>query len=174
MKSQSHLLKLAPVLWLAGCFAGGPPPAAVPRAPEVPPAQRMAEIDAIAGIDDTELNVQPLRDPQVEDLRHDEVAARAAGDLDKARDALNTALLMVPDDPALLQERAEIALLQGEYARAETLAMRAVELGSAIGPICRRHWATIEQARLARGETGNAVSARAMIGGCTVPSVIRM
>ena len=37
-----------------------------------------------------------------------------------AADLLNQALLIVPDDPAVLQERAEVALLQGQYDRAET------------------------------------------------------
>ena len=40
-------------------------------------------------------------------------------------------------------------------------------------PLCRRHWATIEQSRLARGEKENAVSAHAQIEGCTVPGIKR-
>ncbi|MDR2871784.1 MAG: hypothetical protein LBV45_04555 [Xanthomonadaceae bacterium] len=173
MKSISRLLLAALTMTLAGCLADAPPTR--PAGPSGPsPQQRMAQIDAVAGIDDTELNVQPLRDPEVEDLRESAKLARDLGNLRKAADDLNQALLLVADDPALLQERAEIALLQREYTRAETLSLRAVELGSQTGPLCRRHWATVEQSRLARGDTENAASAHAMIENCTVPGVLRM
>jgi Flp pilus assembly protein TadD len=151
------------------------PTASIPSPPSGPtPQQRLAAIDAAAGVDDTELDVQPLRDPQVGDLRETAARARAAGDVATAADALNQALLIVPDDPTVLQERAEVALLEGQYGRADTLARRALELGSKVGPLCRRHWATIEQSALARGQAENAASARAQIGACTVPGLKRM
>ncbi|SBV35552.1 conserved exported hypothetical protein [uncultured Stenotrophomonas sp.] len=137
------------------------------------PMQRLAVVQAVAGADDKEVSVQPLRDPQVDDLRETANARREAGDLAGAADALNQALLLVDGDPAVLQERAEIALLQGDWPRAETLARKAVALGSRTGPLCRRHWATIEQAHLARAEKENAASAHAQIEGCTVPGIIR-
>ena len=112
-------------------------------------------------------------DPQVDDLRETAHAQREAGDLDAAADTLNQALLLVADDPAVLQERAEIALLQADWPRAETLARKAVALGSRTGPLCRRHWATIEQTHLARAEKENAASAHAQIEGCTVPGIKR-
>ncbi|MFT4198463.1 MAG: hypothetical protein QM601_11260, partial [Pseudoxanthomonas sp.] len=151
-----------------------PPPAPVPAAaPAVAPAQRMAEVQAAAAGDDRELDVQPLRDPQVEDLRQAAQAARTRGDLGVAGDDLNQALMISPEDPALLQERAEVALLQGEWERAEALARKAVQLGSKTGPLCRRHWATIEQSQLARGQDLNAASAHAQIAACTVAGVQR-
>ncbi|MEI2794769.1 hypothetical protein V8246_03735 [Pseudoxanthomonas sp. F11] len=122
------------------------PEAPAPQDP-MTPAQRVAAIHAAAGDDDRELAVQPLRDPQVEDLRERAQQARAAGDAAAAGDALNQALLLVPEDPAVLQERAEVAILQGDYARAETLAQRAFQLGSQVGPLCRQHWETVRQAR---------------------------
>lgn len=143
-------------------------------APGPDPQQRLAAVHAAAGVDDTELNVQPLRDPQVEDLRAKASRALGAGDAAGAAEALNQALLLVPDDPAVLQERAEVALLQGQYDRAETLARKAFDVGSRVGPMCRLHWATIEQARLARGQAENAASAHAQIGTCTVPGLKRM
>ena len=66
-----------------------------------------------------------------------------------------------------------MALLQADWPRAEALARKAAELGSRTGPLCRRHWATIEQSRLARAEKENAVSAHAQIEGCTVPGIKR-
>jgi len=161
-------LALAAVL--AACSSAPPP--AVP-VDSTTPAQRMAAVEKIAGVDDKELSVQPLRDPQVDDLRETARRKRAAGDLAGAAAALDQALGLVADDPGVLQERAEIALLQGEWGKAEDFAKRAVDLGSKTGPVCRRHWATIEQARLARGEKENAASAQAQIDGCTVPGIQR-
>ncbi|MCW0417705.1 hypothetical protein NB689_003459 [Xanthomonas sacchari] len=109
----------------------------------------------------------------MEDLRESAKRKRSAGDLAGAAAALDQALKLVPDDPALLQDRAEVALLQKDDAQAEAFAKRAIDLGSQTGPLCRRHWATIEQARLARGQKENAASAHAQIAGCTVPGIKR-
>jgi Flp pilus assembly protein TadD len=168
-----RLFCLTLLVLLGACVSASPEPAP-PAVPRIAPEQRLAAVEAAAGQDDKELSVQPLRDPQVEDLREVAGAARARGDYAAAAAALNQALLIVADDPAVLQERAEVALLQSEFERAETLATRAHALGSQVGPLCRRHWATIEQARLARGDTVNAASAQAQISACTVPGINRM
>ncbi len=165
------LAVLAVSLALAACTSTPPPPP--PVVDTTTPAQRMAAVLTAAGADDKEVSVQPVRDPQVDDLREIAGERRDAGDLAGAADALNQALLLVEDDPGILQERAEIALLQGDWSRAETLARKAVSLGSRTGPLCRRHWATIEQAHLARAEKENAASAHAQIEGCTVPGIKR-
>ncbi|KAA8995662.1 hypothetical protein FJU31_14360 [Stenotrophomonas cyclobalanopsidis] len=158
-------------LALAACVSS-PPPAPKP-VDTTTPAQRLANVEGAAGPDDKELSVQPLRDSQVEDLRQTALAQRQGNDLAAAAGSLDQALQIVAGDPAVLQERAEIALLQGQWAEAETFARKAVDLGSKTGPLCRRHWATIEQSRLARGEKENAVSAHAQIEGCTVPGIKR-
>ncbi|WP_312710266.1 hypothetical protein [Stenotrophomonas sp.] len=158
-------------LALAACMSSAPQ--VVKPVDTTTPAQRLAAVDAAAGPDDKELSVQPLRDPQVEDLRQAALAQRQGNDLAAAAASLDQALQIVAGDPSVLQERAEIALLQGQWAEAETFARKAVDLGSKTGPLCRRHWATIEQARLARGEKENAVSAHAQLEGCTVPGIKR-
>lgn len=134
------------LMLLAGCVSAPVPETPVARDP-VTPGQRVAAIHAAAGDDDRELTVQPLRDPQVDDLREQAQQARAAGNVAAAAEALNQALLLVPEDPAVLQERAEVALLQGDFARADTLAQRAFQLGSQVGPLCRQHWETVRQVR---------------------------
>ncbi|MEB1528191.1 tetratricopeptide repeat protein [Xanthomonas sp. WHRI 7945] len=159
-------------LLLASCVSAPPPPPP-PPVDTTTPAQRVAAIEASGGVDDTELSVQPLRDPQVEDLRDSAKRKRAAGDLAGAAAALDQALQLVPEDPALLQDRAELALLLKDDAQAEAFAKRAIDLGSQTGPLCRRHWATIEQSRLARGQKENAASAHAQIERCTVAGVKR-
>ena len=171
------MLAAAAMLALSACslFPRAPQVPAAPAVPRVAPESRLANVIAAAkGADDRELAVQPLRDPQVQDLREDSTAAIAARDYAAAADALNQALLIAPEDPAVLQERAEVALLQSENERAETLARRAFELGSRVGPLCRRHWATIEQARLARGLSQDAQSAHVQIEACTVAGLNRM
>jgi len=172
MKLPTHSLAVVALcLLVSACGTAVQPP---PPAPGPSPQERLAAVHAAAGAEDTELNVQPLRDTQVEDLREKASHALAAGKTEDAAEALNQALLIVPDDPSVLQERAEVALLQGQYDRAETLARRAYDVGSKVGPLCRRHWATIEQSRLARGQAENAASAKAQISTCTVPGVKRM
>src|SRR5690606_42124684 len=52
------------------------PPAPRAAVDTTTPAQRLAAVDAIAGADDTELSVQPLRDAQVDDLRQTAIAQR--------------------------------------------------------------------------------------------------
>jgi tetratricopeptide (TPR) repeat protein len=135
-------------------------PAPPPVVESMTPEQRVAAIRAAAGVDDKELAVQPLRDPQVEDLREAAAKAVAARNYAAAAEALNQAILIVPEDPAVLQERAEIALLQRDFDRAETLAQRAFDLGSKVGPLCRQHWETILQVRERRQEIASAPAAR--------------
>ena len=161
---------------LSACFGTTVVPAGpvAPVVPQVPPEQRLAAVIAAGGADDRELAVQPLRDPEVQDLRETAAAAVAARNYAAAAEALSHALLIVADDPAVLQERAEVALLQSEFERAQTLSQRAFELGSKVGPLCRRHWATIEQARLALGQQEAATTAHAQIDTCTVACLQRM
>ncbi|MGY0560139.1 hypothetical protein ACW7G2_05410 [Luteimonas sp. A277] len=131
-------------------------------------AAMVAAVRAAGAADEAELAVQPWRDPRIEDLRTDAERLEAAGDIASAVRALDLALEEVEGDPALLQERAELALLQQDFALAGTLAERAYALGSQVGPLCRRHWATLEQLRLREGDAAGATSARAQIEDCRV------
>ncbi|TWI02748.1 hypothetical protein IP90_01845 [Luteimonas cucumeris] len=132
------------------------------------PEQMVATVRAAAGHDDKELAVQPLRDPMVEDLRQTATQLEQQKQYQDAAAALDKALAITPDDPAVLQERAEAALLLGDTANAETLARRGFELGARVGPLCRRHWATIEQSRLVAGDAAGATSARTQVDACKV------
>src|SRR3546814_7102356 len=90
---------------------------------------------AAAGDGDGELAIQPLRDPKVEDLREKAQRLETQQYYAEAAKTLDQALEIVPDDPALLQERAEAALLLGDHAKAEALARRAFATGSQVGPL---------------------------------------
>ncbi|MGN7918803.1 hypothetical protein [Lysobacter antibioticus] len=107
-------------------------------------------VRAAAGGAARELDVQPIRDPQVEDLRQQAAQLERARKYVEAAAALDQALQINAADPALLQERAEAALLQHRLDDAEGYAQKAFDSGSQVGPLCRRHWATIAQVRQAK------------------------
>lgn len=126
---------------LAACNSTPPAPEWAGPAPE----QLVAEIRAAGKAAPDELDVQPLRDPMVEDLRVKAAQAERRHDAAEAAALLDRALALSPDDPALLQERAEVAVLLKDLDKAGALARRAFETGAKVGPLCRRHWATIRQ-----------------------------
>lgn len=132
------------------------------------PEQMVAAIRAVAGDGADELAVQPLRDPRIEDLRQTAQRLETQKQYADAAQALDQALAIVSDDPALLQERAEIAILRRDFPAAGRLAERAYGLGSKVGPLCRRHWATIEQVRLVHGDAAGAADAKAQVAACKV------
>jgi Flp pilus assembly protein TadD len=108
------------------------------------PAQIVAAIRTAGEAAEDELAIQPLRANEVEHLREQAVALETAGDHAKAAAALDQALAAHADDPTVLQERAEAAILLWDFDGAAAFARRAVELGADVGPLCRRHWATLE------------------------------
>src|SRR5690606_12512595 len=130
MTLSSRLAAVAILSLLLAACAGGPGERGPAPLTGASPLQMAAAIEAAAG--EGELTVMPLRDPMVEDLREQARAARAAGDYDAAAAALDRALDITPDDPALLQERAEAALLQRDFEHAGALAERAFALGAQV------------------------------------------
>lgn len=165
------LLALAALL--AGCAT--PPPA--PVAPAGPPPltdAQIVEATQAAGRDGVELVVTPLVDPHVEDLRERAAKAQAAGKPTRADRELLKALAITPEDPDLLQWRAELAVLREARAEAEALAKQSIALGPKSGPLCRRNWTLLKLLREARGEAENAASAAAMLERCTIAPPVRM
>ncbi len=168
---RKALLAPACAALLASCAT--PAPAPTTATPGIAPAAMVAAIRAAGGQDDTELSVQPLRDPMVEDLRVQAQRLEADGRATDAAAALDHALRLVPDDPALLQERAEAAVLLGDLATAEAQATRAWQLGSRVGPLCRRHAETLRQVRLAAGDAAGVEAAAQRREACTVAAPAR-
>lgn len=130
---------------VVGCSTTPPAPQ-----PDFDAVAAVAAIRAAGGAANTELDVQPLRDPQVDDLREEAERLERTGQYPQAAAALDHALQLNPDDPALLQERAEVALLMKQLDEAERFAQQALDRGSKVGPLCRRHMETIAQVRQAR------------------------
>jgi len=168
----SVVLVLVMALALSACGTTTAPP---PRAAEHPlaPQQMLAQVRA-AGETGNEVNVQPLRDENVEDLRDRARVAEAANDIARANDALAKALVYSPNDPDLLQWQAELALLAKAWLQAEVLAQRSYQAGPKLGGLCRRNWTTIKLSREARGDRANLAIAEQRLASCTVAPPVRM
>ena len=168
MRSANPVAVLVLLASLLGACSSTPPAPRPVALTTATPEAMVAAIRASAGHDDSELAVQPLRDPMVEDLRQAATRMEVQGRYTDAAAALDKALAIVPEDPALLQERAEAALLLKDPAGAERLARRADALGARVGPLCRRHWATVRQVRLLAGDAPGAAGAQTRIDACKV------
>ena len=162
---------LALMLALAACGSPGGGNAGGVR--KLTPAQMLAQVRA-AGETGRELDVQPLRDPQVEDLRAAAAAAEQRGDWAAADAALLAAVRISEVEPDLSQWRAELALVRRDFPDAEKLALASYERGPKLGGLCRRNWTTLQLARQARGDAGNAAIAQQRVGQCAVNPPVRM
>jgi hypothetical protein len=157
----------ASLLLLAACAT----PALQPEPePPVDTVALVAAVRASAGPAEAkdELAIQPLRDPMVEHLRQQAQRFENERKYAEAAGALDQALAIVGDDPAVLQERAEAALLAGDFAGAETFARRAHAVGAQVGPLCRRHWATIKAAREQAKDAAGVADAQERFDACRV------
>ncbi|HEX5756129.1 MAG TPA: tetratricopeptide repeat protein [Arenimonas sp.] len=159
---------------LAGC-ASTPdaPPRQAKQAKQTPPHELVRAVRA-AGVSGVELEVQPLRDPQVEDLRNLADSLESAGRFGDADAALQQALALTPDDPELLQWRAELALLQRDWDQAVALANASYVSGPRLGGLCRRNWTTVELVRVQHRDEPSADVARKRREQCTVAPPVRM
>ena len=157
------------VALLAAC-ATTAPPAPESIEPAYDPVALVAQIRAAAGNDDgkDELAIQPLRDPMVTGLRDNAAQAEREGRYTDAATALDQALAETGDDPAVLQERAEAALLNRDLDGAESFARRAHDVGAQVGPLCRRHWATIRTVRDHAHDVAGTAEAQRQFDACRV------
>ena len=96
-----------------------------------------------------------------------------AGHYDAAAAKLDQALKRSPDSPELLQDRAEVAVYQHDYALAQKLAQQSWTLGPKLGPLCARNRETIAQLRQAAGDVAGAASAQKSVAECHVQGIHR-
>lgn len=172
---MKYLLVFVMALLLAACGGSPSSPSSSRAAPLAPsePASLVAAVRA-AGESVAELDVQPLRDPQVQDLRDDAEALEAQRKYGQAEVRIDQALAISVDDPDLLQWKAELALYRKDWGGAERLATQSFDKGPRLGGLCRRNWATLQHARAARGDSAGAETARQKIAVCTVAPPVRM
>lgn len=159
-------------LGLAGCASLPSAPLAQPES-ATPKRDLIAELYAMVDADDA-IIVEPLPDPEIEDLREAASRAMALRELEQAASSIAQALEIRPGRPDLLQLRAEVALGLELLDEAELYAIASFENGPRLGPLCRRNWAAIQLAREARGNVEEAETARAQSQRCTAEPVIRM
>lgn len=167
------LLLAAMALMLVACSTDAPQSAQGRPAAKADVAAQVAAVRA-AGVNGNELEVQPLRDPQVEDLRAAAEAFESRGDLRQAGASLERALALTPGDPDLLQWKAELALLGRDWLAAEQAANESFEKGPRLGGLCRRNWTTIAFALEGRGDAAGAAAARGQVDTCKVAPPVRM
>ena len=132
------------------------------------PATMLQQVRSAGQIGD-ELDVQPLRDPRVEDLRNQAAAAESRGDYSAAANLLAQAAKLTPEDPDLLQWQAEMALVSKDWSQAGTLANQSWERGPKLGGLCRRNWTTLQLVAESRGDQAAASQAQQRVAACTVP-----
>lgn len=161
------------VLLTGACSTQPPPPSVQKRTPSAP-VSLVAQVRAAGRADADALDVQPLRDPQVEDLRQTATRLEGQGDYDGAAASIAKALALRPQDPGLLQQAAEFALYRRAWDEAARFATRSYEHGPKIGSLCRSNWATIRIVADARGDAAGAAAARQRIVACTAAPPARM
>lgn len=174
---MKQLIALSLAVLLSACARSPAPQAPVAVEAEVHPAtslqQRVERVRSEAG-DGQGLDVWPVRDAEVEDLREAASEAEAGGDLAQAEALLAKAMELRPDSPELLQQAAEVALLRGDINTAIERAGQAWRLGPQVGSLCRRSWGTMREAYdEARHDEGVQIAAR-KIEDCTVVGPVRM
>ncbi len=167
MRTTCLVLPLVLVLTACGSTPEPrPPQAEVPAQPA--PVELLAEVRRAVAEQPPAFEVQPLRDPAVEDLREQARQAEVRIDPEAALAALDQALVLSPTDPELRQWRAEILLAKGRLEEAELAAAEAYESGPRVGSLCLRSWHTVRVAREARGLGDGAQRAVAMLDRCRV------
>ena len=162
------------VLACAACAPEAPTVAAIVR-PSLPsPHDMLAQVRAAGAASPESLEVQPLRDPQVADLRDRAVFREKQADYTGAAQAIAQALTITPDDPELLQQAAEFALYQQDWTHAAAFAHQSYERGPKVGSLCRRNWTTLRFERLARDDATGVQNANAQLVTCTLEPPTRM
>lgn len=167
------MLAVGGCAWLGFGSEAEPEPAPVAAAPS-PPHDWVREIRAAASASASSVEVTPLLDPAVADLRARAQEAEAAGDFKAAAGYLEQATQILDDDPSLWQWRAEIALEHRRWRNAANFAQRSLDLGPRIGTLCVRNWLTLKAARTELGDAISAASAEAQVKSCEVPAILRM
>jgi hypothetical protein len=160
---------------LAGCAQPGPP-AEAPR-PALAAHSPASALQAIRRADeglDSAVQVQPLRDADIESFLARAHGAERAGHIDQAVSEADQALALAPDAPDILQYRAELEVARGQWRQAEQFAIRSFTLGPKVGGLCARNWQTVVEARLALDDAATMEQAKKRLAECRVKPRLRM
>lgn len=163
---------MAMALLLAACQSTPPAPEPAPP-PEPPPRDWLSEIRAEAAQADARGGAFPLADADVLALRRKASELERQRAFEEAERLLAEALGLRADDPALWQQRAELALAQRDFARAEDHARKAESLGIDFGELCVRIRLTQAAARAEAADEPGAKAQRDKARECFPPELPR-
>lgn len=163
--SVGALVSLA--MALAACGPEAPPSATTLRPPMPGAVEMLASIRAAGAHVPDALEVQPLPDPAVSDLRASAAQLEAHADYAGAAKLIAHALTIRPDNPELLQQAAELALVQHDWAHAGQWAQQSFERGPQVGSLCRRNWATLHFVAMAHADAVATQAAATAQAACT-------
>ena len=161
---------IAAALFLAACSR--PEDTAI-SVPLESPEQMLGIIRANDAVSN-ELVFQALSDDTVMDMREQAMRLETQGNYDAARELLDKALVLQNSDPSALQQRAELAIREGDWPSAERLAMKSFDSGAKLGQLCRRNWLTVHYARKAQGQGLDGQLLAKSLGDCTIIPPARM
>lgn len=133
----------------------------------------VAEIGAEAARAESAVDVVPLADPELDDLRARARSESVAGRHAEAEAVWRQAIALRPDDPALWQSLAETLLAQHRWEEAEAAAAKAGELGPRVGALCLRSRFTTFAARIELGDAVGAAQARMRVEECVAAAPAR-
>ncbi|AVP96589.1 hypothetical protein C7S18_04950 [Ahniella affigens] len=146
-----------------------PAPVEPPPPPEPPPRDWVGEIRAEAAKVDQGGGAYPLADADVLWFRKRALTLVEQRKFDEAETVLREALSLRQDDPALWQQRAEIALAKRNFTDAEAHAKTAEGLGIDFGELCVRIRLTQAAAREESADPAGANSLRTKAKDCFPP-----
>lgn len=158
------------VVLLLGACAGAPPE---PVPPPPPKRDRVAAVRTGAEASAISVELEPVQNPGVVYLREESARLEAAAKFAEAAKKIEMALGIEPENPHLLQLKAEALLRAEKYLDAEKLAMKSFDTGARIGRWCTRNWLLIAESRDALGDLKTSESARQRSKGCPVGPLIR-
>jgi hypothetical protein len=159
---------------LPGChwFASPAPPVVV--APAQPKRDLVAEIRVEAAKAGDVLKIEPVQNPRVTVLLQQIELADARGEHRSAKSMTIEAETIEPNNPVVVQFKAESQLRQDSFAMAEVLAQKSYDNSAQVGPLCVRNWLTIAHARAARANIEGEKMARSKALECPLKAVQRL
>ena len=172
--SRSRRLPFLVLLLLAlgACKTMEPPPPPPPP-PEPPKRDWLSEIRAEAAQADLRGGAFPLADADVLSLRKRAEMLERERQFAEAERLLAEALTLMAEDPALWQQRAELALAQRQFNEAEEHARKAESLGIDFGELCVRIRLTQAAAREEASDVTTAQTLREKARACFPPELPR-
>lgn len=160
------------VALIAACQST-PEPQPQPPAP-APARDWVSEIRERAASEPSYVEVLPLTDPGLEDLRELARNAEAEKRYAAADEHLAEALSLVPDDPELWQWRAELALEERRWQDAQAHARQSEALGPKLGNLCLRNWMTLLAVSEETADLEGSNEARERAARCPVRAPVRL